>query len=128
MNYTNEYSSLPYKIMERHYYKDIDNSVANEVNQIKELQAQQQYDKVPRTTEVTKQTKSTNLRTPQKGLCEILANRPDLKQYVMGSDGINAIDEETRNLEIFAMSKKQQIYYLDDEPEFAVEQDIWIGD
>ena len=88
MNYTNEYSSLPYKIMERHYYKDIDNSVANEVNQIKELQAQQQYDKVN----------------------EILANRPDLKQYVMGSDGINGIDEETRNLEIFAMSKKQQIY------------------
>ena len=106
MNYTNEYSQLPYKIMGRHYYKDIDNSVANEVNQIKELQAQQQYDKVN----------------------EILANRPDLKQYVMGSDGINAIDEETRNLEIFAMSKKQQIYYLDVEPEFAVEQDIWIGD
>ena len=106
MNYTNEYSSLPYKIMERHYYKDIDNSVANEVDQSKELQAQQQYDKVN----------------------EILANRPDLKQYVMGSDGINAIDEETRNLEIFATSKKQQIYYLDVEPEFAVEQDIWIGD
>ena len=106
MNYTNEYSSLPYKIMERHYYKDIDNSVANEVNQIKELQAQQQYDKVN----------------------EILANRPDLKQYVMGSDGINAIDEETRNLEIFAKAKKQQIYYENEEPEFAVEQDIWIGD
>ena len=106
MDYTNEYSQLPYKIMERHYYKDIDNSVANEVNQIKELQAQRQYNKVN----------------------EILADRPDLKQYVMGSDGINAIDEETRNLEIFAMSKKQQIYYLDDEPEFAVEQDIWIGD
>ena len=91
--------------MARHYFKDIDNTVANEVNQIKILQAQGQYDKVN----------------------EIIANNPNLKQYVFGADDFNAIDEETRNLEILAKSKKQQIYYTDDEPDYAVAQDIWIG-
>ena len=106
MDYTNEYSKLPLQIMERHYYKDVDNSIANEVNQIKFLESQGKYDQIT----------------------EIIAGRPDLKQYIIGSDAINAIDEETRNLEIFAKAKKQQIYYENEEPEFAVEQDIWIGD
>ena len=104
-SYTNEFSRLPSEIMTRHYFKDIDNTVANEVNQIKILQAQGQYDKVN----------------------EIIANNPSLKQYVFGADDFNAIDEETRNLEILAKSKKQQIYYTDDEPDYAVAQDIWIG-
>ena len=104
--YTNEYSRLPYQIMERHFFKDVDNAVGNLVNQIKELQAQGQYDKV---NEIIK------------------TNKENLKQYAMGSDYVNAIDEETRNLEIFAKSKKQSIYYTDDEPEDAIQSDVWIG-
>ena len=38
-SYTNEYSQLPFQIMQRTYFKDVDNSVAELVNQIKELQA-----------------------------------------------------------------------------------------
>ena len=106
MNYTHEYSNLPLQIMQRHYFKDVDNTIAPLINQIKELQANCEYDKV---NEIINQ------------------NISNLAQYALSSDYMNAIDEETRNLEIFARSKKQQIYYDEEEPEYAVEFDIWIG-
>ena len=40
---------------------------------------------------------------------------------------MNAIDEETRNLEILTKSRKQCIFYQTDEPEGIV-ADVWIGD
>ena len=107
MNYTHEYSKLPDQIMERHYFKDVDNSIAPLINQIKTLQKQGEYDKVN----------------------EIIQNNVEnLSQYFIGSDYINAIDEETRNLEIFALSKKQSIYFQTDEPDLAEQSDVWIGD
>ncbi len=105
-SYTNEYSRLPEQIMERHYFKDIDNTIADLINQIKTLQAQGQYDRVN---------------------AIIKENKENLAQYVIGSDYINAIDEEIRNLEIYAKSKKQSIYYEESEPEYAVHSDVWIG-
>ncbi len=92
--------------MERHYFKDIDNTIADLINQIKTLQAQGQYDRVN---------------------AIIKENKENLAQYVIGSDYINAIDEEIRNLEIYAKSKKQSIYYEESEPEYAVHSDVWIG-
>ncbi len=104
-SYTNEYSKLPNQIMERHYFKDVDNSIASLMNQIKTLQAQEKYDRVN----------------------EIIKNNTDnLAQYALSSDYINAIDEETRNLEILAKSKKQSIYYQDTEPDNAMISDVWI--
>lgn len=44
--YTNEYSRLPNQIMDLHHYKDVDNSVAPLINQIKILQEQGKYDRV----------------------------------------------------------------------------------
>ena len=106
MNYTHEYSKLPIEIMDRHFFKDVDNTIAPLINQIKELQANCEYDKV---NEIINQ------------------NISNLSQYVLSSDYMNAIDEETRNLEIFAKSKKQQIFYDNEVPEYASELDIWIG-
>ena len=45
-SYTNEYSRLPNEILTLHNYKDVDDTVAPYVNQIKILQAQGKYDKV----------------------------------------------------------------------------------
>ena len=108
MNYTNEYSKLPFEIMERHYFKDVDDSVAPLIEKIKYLQSEGKYNKVN----------------------EIIKNRPDLAQYCFGSDYINAIDEETRNLEIYAKSKKQSIYYQSEEPSDDISDisDVWVGD
>ena len=95
MNYTNEYSKLPNQVMTRHKFKDVDNSVAPLINQIKTLQQQGNYKKV---NEI------------------IQDNIENLSQYFISAEYINAIDEETRNLEIFAISKKQSIYFQTDEP------------
>lgn len=104
-SYTNEYSRLPFQIMKRTYFKDVDDTVADLVNQIKTLQASGQFTKV----------------------VELLKKNPDLKKYVISSDYMNAIDEETRNLEILTKSRKQCIFYQTDEPEGIV-ADVWIGD
>ena len=104
-SYTNEYSQLPFNIMQRTYFKDVDDSVADLVNQIKSLQVSGNFSKVT----------------------EILRQNPNLKQYIIGSDYMNAIDEETRNLEILTKSRKQCIFYQTDEPEGIV-ADVWIGD
>lgn len=106
-SYTNEYSKLPKQIMSLHHYKDVDNSVAPLINQIKILQEKGEYDKVN---------------------AIIQNNIENLKQYSFGADAINAIDEETRNLEIYAKSKKQSIFYQNDMPESAEFSDVWIGD
>ena len=49
-----------------------------------------------------------------------------LSQYWVDADVINAIEEEIRNLEIYARSRHQAYYYQDEEPD-AVEGDVWIG-
>ena len=105
-SYTNEFSQFPNQLLTLHHYKDVDDTVANEVNQIKLLQMQGQFDKVN----------------------TIIGQHPELKPYVFGSEAPNLLEEETRNIEIFIKSKKQQIYYTDTEPEEAVLSDIWIGD
>lgn len=105
-SYTNEYSGLPTRLLTLHHYKDVDDTVAPLVNQVKELQAQGKYDKVN----------------------EIVKSRPDLnlQQYIFSAENWNALEEETRNLEILSKSKKQQIFYQEDEPDGG-ECNVWIG-
>lgn len=107
-SYTHEYSKLPNELYTRHHLKDVDDTVGNLINQIKLLQQQGKYDKV---NEIIEQ------------------NKENLQQYVFGSDTINAIDEEIRNLEIFTLEKKHRsIYYSNVEPETDFVNDIWIGE
>lgn len=80
-SYTNEYSQLPNEILTLHNYKDVDDTVASYVNQIKILQAQGKYDKVN----------------------EIMKAHPELKPYIFGAEDAMALQEETRNLEILAL-------------------------
>lgn len=94
-SYTNEYSRLPQELFVPHHFKDVDDTVAPFVNQIKLLQSQGKLNKVN----------------------EIIANRPDLQPYVFGAEDWNALEEETRNLEILTKSKKQQIFCQTKEPD-----------
>ena len=104
--YTNEYSRLPNQIYERHNFKDADDSIAPLIEQIKTLQRQGMYDKIN----------------------ELVKSKENLSRYVFGAEHINAIDEEIRNLEIFALEKKTSTHYADVEPDNAVFNDVWIGD
>ena len=103
--YTNEYSKLPYQIMELHNYKDVDDNIAEIVNQIKNLQSQGLFNQANRLVE---------------------NNKDVLGKYVFSVEAFNAIEEETRNLEIMCKEKKQSIYY-DEQPSNPALYDVWIA-
>lgn len=104
INYTHDYSQFPNRFMDRHNFKDVNNDVASIINQVKELQAQGKY------------AEAANIVDSQ-----------DLKEYILSAEYINELDEETRNVEIKCISKKQSIYYFTDEPGFSDVGDVWIG-
>ena len=103
--YTNEYSKLPSQIMELHNYKDVDDSIAEIVNEIKSLQSKGLYNQANRLVE---------------------NNKDVLGRYVFSVEAFNAIEEETRNLEIMCKEKKQSIYY-NEQPSDPVLYDVWIS-
>lgn len=103
---THEYSKFPEQVMELHNFKDADDSIASIINQIKNLQSQGLYDQAQRIVE---------------------QNGDTLKRYVLSTEYLNAIDEETRNVQIYAKTVSQSIFIQNDEPE-ALLNDVWIGD
>ena len=103
-SYTNEYSKLPQELFTPHHFKDVDDTVAPLVNQIKLLQSQGKLNKVN----------------------EIIKNRPDLQPYVFGAENWNALEEETRNLEILTKSKKQQVFCQTEEPDGG-DCNVWLA-
>lgn len=106
-SYTHDYSNFPSQIMTRHEFRDADDSVATYINQIKLLQSQGKY---------------------AEAADAVRRYKDILGPYVLGSEYLNAIDEETRNIEVYAKSRNQQIYYQDDEPEEEqVINDVWLG-
>ncbi len=106
--YTHEYSAFPAQILTRHNFLDVDDSVANVVNQIKLLQARGEYD---------------------KAATYVQQHKDEIGPYVLGSEYLNTIDEETRNVEIYAKANKQQIFYQDTEPETNPSVgDVWLGE
>lgn len=103
--YTNEYSKLPYQIMEVHGYKDVDNGIANLINEIKRLQSIGLYDEANKYVEYNKNV---------------------LGKYVFSVEAFNAIEEETRNLEIMTLENKQSVYY-NEVPGNLILNDVWIS-
>lgn len=102
---THEYSQFPEQIMELHNFKDADDSIANVINQIKDLQSQGLYNQAQRIVE---------------------QNKDVLGSYIISAENLNAIDEETRNLQIYSKQVQQSIYYQDSEPSGFL-YDVWIG-
>ncbi len=103
--FTHEYSQFPNKIWERRYFKDVDDSIAEVINQIKNLQSQGLYNQAQRIIE---------------------QNKDVLGKYIIDTEYLNAVDEETINLEKYAKQQKQSIYFQEDEPD-GVLNDVWIS-
>lgn len=107
-SYTNEYSNFPDEILTRHEFLDADDSIASIIEQIKTLKAAGSY---------------------SQAATYIENHKDELGQYVLGNEYLNTIDEETRNVEIYAKAKKQQIYYTDSEPDDdPYIGDVWLGE
>ena len=108
-NYTHIFDSQwPEELITLTDYKDADNVVGSLIQQIRAAQATGDY-------ETAQEIIDTNINV--------------LKRYVQDSSAINRYVEEIRNLEIYAKSHKQQIYYQRNDPEdYISENDVWIGD
>jgi hypothetical protein len=107
---TNEYSLFPNQLLMSHNFRDVDDYIASKIEEVKALQSQGRY-------------------AEAADLVQELEDQygNPLSDYIINAEYANAIDEETRNLEIYAMRSKQSIYYNSTEPETAIEQDVWIG-
>lgn len=86
-------------------FLDATNEIATAINQIKTYQASGDYE----------------------ALNNYLALHPTLKRYIINAEVINRIDEETRNVEIYASDRKQQVFYQSDQPATTTIGDVWIG-
>lgn len=105
---THEYSDFPERVYNLHHFENVANApsdVIAVISEIKELIAAGSY---------------------SAAVALLENNKSILSRFWIDADNINAIEEEIRNLEIYAKSQKQAYYYQDDEPD-AVEGDVWIS-
>ena len=105
MGYTHEYSNFPNTLYTLHNYQDADDSIAPLVNQIRGYFASGNY-------------------TQAKYFID--QNKAVLAPYVINMETVNGLEEEIRNLEIFAMSKQQSVFVSLTEPEEPENNDVWI--
>lgn len=104
---THEFSRFPEQTYALHNFLNVANApdnVLDTIVQIKTLVANGSY------------SEAENL---------LDTNKEELAQYWVDADVINAIEEEIRNLEIYARSTHQAYYYQENEPD-ATEGDVWI--
>ena len=104
--YTHNYSQFPNALYQPHNFKDADNSVSAYVNSIKNSMRAGNYAEAQRT---------------------LNSNRAVLEPYTLRAEHLNAVEEELRNMEIYASSQKQAVYYSDTEPGNPSVNDVWIG-
>lgn len=104
--YENEFSNFPHKLITLHHFKDIDDNIADIINQINSLRSQGLYNQAARIVD---------------------ANKDVLPQYVIDAITFRTWEEEIYNTQRYARKIQQQIYFQDEEPDFCEEDDIWIG-
>lgn len=100
-------SQFPDQLLELRTFKDVDATVLGLVNQIKTYQLAGDF-------------------ANAKALID--ANATVLAQYMLSPEYINLLDEETRNLEIYAKGNSQSVFYQNEMPlEESSTGDVWIG-
>ncbi len=104
--YTRHYSQYPMQVYTLHNFKDADDTIGTLINTIKDYMADGNY---------------------TMAQYYIQQNYALLEPYVLNTEHINMIEEELRNLEIFAKGRQQAVFYQDDEPAEVQIEDVWIA-
>lgn len=104
--YENEFSNFPQELITLHHFKDIDDNIADIINQINSLRSQGLYNQAAHIID---------------------ANKDVLSQYVIDAITFRTWEEEIYNTQRYARKVQQQIYFQEDEPDFCEEGDVWIG-
>ena len=105
---THEYSLFPDRVYTLHNFKNVADAPSEVVSIISDIKANVTAGKYSDAALLLQEYKSM------------------LSPYWIDADIVNAIEEEVRNLEIYARGEKQSYYYQDNEPD-ALEGDVWIG-
>lgn len=103
--YEREYSSFPTKKITRHNFKNVDDNVASNINQINSLRDQGLYNQAARI---------------------IQNNRDVLGQYIADAVTFRTWEEEIYNAQTYARQQQQSIYFDGEEPD-CIEGDVWLG-
>ncbi len=104
--YENEFSDFPKKLITKHNFKNIDDSIASIINQINNLRSQGLY--------------------TQASL--IIDNNKDiLSQFIVDAVTFRTWEEEIYNTQKYAKQAQQSIFFDIEEPDYCEEDDIWIG-
>lgn len=104
--YENEFSNFPQKLITLHNFKNVDDNIASVINQINTLRSQGFYNQASRIVE---------------------NNKDILAQYVVDAVTFRTLEEEIQNTQKYAKAQQQVIFFVDEEPEYCLEDDIWLG-
>lgn len=105
--YENEFSSFPSKKITKHEFKNIDDNIADIINQINSLRTQGLYNQAARI---------------------IQQNFDVLSQYVADATTFRTWEEEIYNTQTYARQKQQSIFFDEQENDFdGIEGDVWVG-
>lgn len=105
--YSREFSSFPSKKITRHNFKNVDDTIAPVINQIKTLQLQGLYNQAAR----------------------IIQNNFDvLSHYIVDAITFRTWEEEIYNTQKYAKQEQQSIFFDESEDDFdGIEDDVWVG-
>lgn len=104
-DFSREFSSFPSKKITRHYFKNVDDNIAEKINDINSLRAQGLYDQAARL---------------------IQKNSDVLGQYIVDAITFRTWEEEIYNTQIYAKQQQQSIYFDEEEPN-CITGDVWLG-
>lgn len=105
MLFETEYSNFPKKMIERHHFKNVDDTIAPVINEINALRSQGLYNQADRI---------------------IKNNSHILSEYIVDATTFRTWEEEIYNTQIYAKQKQQFVYFDKVEPD-ALCNDVWIG-
>lgn len=104
--YETEFSNFPHKLITKHNFKNIDDRIADIINEINTLRARGLYNQAARIIE---------------------KNSDTLSQYIVDAVTFRTWEEEIYNTQKYAKQAQQVIYFEDEEPDYCLEDDVWLG-
>lgn len=104
--YETEYSQFPQELIALHNFKNVDNTIAETINNINTLRSQGDY------------AEAASL---------IESNKKLLSQYIIDATTFRTWEEEIYNAQKYAKQAQQKIFFDDKEPEYCIEEDVWLG-
>ncbi|MCI9315696.1 MAG: hypothetical protein HFI57_12080 [Lachnospiraceae bacterium] len=104
--YENEFSAFPSQLITRHNFKNVDDEASTMINHINSLRSQGSYLEAAQYIDQKKNV---------------------LSQYIVDAVTFRTWEEEIYNTQKYAKQAQQAVYFEDEEPDYCLEDDVWLG-